>query len=153
MSGINLHQEYSALLARFRTSSLLSSMCNSLADIWDGVSFPTDTARGMSVYLPLPCCVSLLPQPDGLHFCRSGIGIWGSCTFWKLLLRNVVLVAQMVKNLLAMQETPGLFPGSGRSPGEGNGNPLQYCLENSMDRGAWWDTVHGVTKNQTRLSE
>ena len=41
----------------------------------------------------------------------------------------------------------GLIPGSGRSPGEGNGNPLQYsCLENSMDRGAWWATVHGFTK-------
>ena len=47
---------------------------------------------------------------------------------------------------------PGSIPGSGRSPGEGNGNPLQYsCLENSMDRGAWWPTVHGVTKSQTRL--
>ena len=48
------------------------------------------------------------------------------------------LVAQMVKNLPAMQETgPGLNLGSGRSPGGGNGNPLQYsCLENSMDRGA-----------------
>ena len=42
----------------------------------------------------------------------------------------------------------GLIPGSGRSPGEGNGNPLQYsCLENSMDRGAWWATVHGVAKS------
>ena len=41
----------------------------------------------------------------------------------------------------------GLFPGSGRSPGEGNGNPLQYsCLENPMDRGAWWTTVHGGLK-------
>jgi len=40
-----------------------------------------------------------------------------------------------------------LIPGSGRSPGEGNGNPLQYsCLENSIDRGAWWAIVHGVTK-------
>ena len=43
-------------------------------------------------------------------------------------------------------------PGSGRSPGVGNGNPLQYsCLENS-DRGAWWATVHGVAEGQTRLS-
>ena len=42
---------------------------------------------------------------------------------------------------------------SGRSPGGGNGNPLQYsCLENAMDRGAWWATVHGVTKSQTGLS-
>ena len=41
----------------------------------------------------------------------------------------------------------GLIPGSGRSPGEGSGNPPQYsCLENSMDRGAWWATVHGVSK-------
>ena len=41
-------------------------------------------------------------------------------------------------------------PGSGRSPGEGNGNPLQYfCLENPMDRGAWWATVHEVTKSWT----
>ena len=43
---------------------------------------------------------------------------------------------------------PGLTPGSGRSPGEGNGNPLQYsCLENSMDRGAWQVTIHGVTES------
>ena len=49
---------------------------------------------------------------------------------------------------------PGLIPGSGRSPGEGNGNPLQCsCLENPMDRGAWWATVHRVTKNRTRLSD
>ena len=47
----------------------------------------------------------------------------------------------------------GSIPGLGRSPGEGNGNTLQYsCLENPMDRGAWWATVHGVSKSQTRLS-
>ena len=46
----------------------------------------------------------------------------------------------------------GSTPGSGRSPGQGNGNPLQYyCLENSMGRGAWQDIVHGVAKSQTRL--
>ena len=48
---------------------------------------------------------------------------------------------------------PGSIPGSGRSPGEGNGYPRQYsCLENSMDRRAWQATVHGVTKSQTGLS-
>ena len=48
---------------------------------------------------------------------------------------------------------PGSIPGSGRSPGEGNGNLLQHsCLENPMD-GAWWATVHGVTKSRTRLSD
>ena len=46
------------------------------------------------------------------------------------------------------------IPGLGRSPGEGNGNPLQYsCLENPMDRGAWWATVHGVAKSQTGLKQ
>ena len=48
----------------------------------------------------------------------------------------------------------GWIPGLGRSPGEGNGHPLQYsCLENSMDGGAWWATVHAVTKSWTRLSD
>ena len=48
----------------------------------------------------------------------------------------------------------GLILGSGRSSGGGNGNPLQYsCLENPKDRGAWWATVHGVTKSQTQLSD
>ena len=47
-----------------------------------------------------------------------------------------------------------LIPGSGRSPGEEKGNPLQHvCLENPMDRGAWWDTVHEAAKSRTRLSD
>ena len=47
----------------------------------------------------------------------------------------------------------GSIPGLGRSTGEGNGNPLQHsCLENPMDRGAWWATVHGVTESRTQLS-
>ena len=57
------------------------------------------------------------------------------------------LVAQPVKNWPAMQETQVRSMGWGRSPGEGNGNPLQYsCLENFMARGAWWATVHEVTR-------
>ena len=48
----------------------------------------------------------------------------------------------------------GSSPGLGRSPGEGNGNPLQYyCLENPMDRGAWYAIVYGVAKSRTRLSD
>ena len=48
----------------------------------------------------------------------------------------------------------GSIPGLGRSPGEGNGNPLQYSrLENPMDKGAWWATVHGVIKSWTQLSD
>ena len=57
------------------------------------------------------------------------------------------LVAQMVKKSVCNVEDLGLIPGLGRSPGEGNGNPLHYsCLDNSMDREAWWATVHEVAK-------
>ena len=60
----------------------------------------------------------------------------------------------MVKNPPAIQETQVRSLGQEDSPGEGHGNPLQYsCLENSMDRGAWWATVHGVTKSWTHLSD
>ena len=76
-----------------------------------------------------------------VHF-HCNCALWGNN-------KPVSLVAQLVKNLPAVQETPGL----GRSPGEGNGNPLQYpCLENLIDRGAWWAAVHGVTKSPMRLS-
>ena len=71
-----------------------------------------------------------------------------------ILIIRASLVAQLVKNLLAMQETacnvgdPHLIPGSGRSPEEINSNLLQYsCLGNSKDRGALWATVHGVAKS------
>ena len=64
-------------------------------------------------------------------------------------------VALVVKNPSANEgdiRDTGSIPGSGRSPGEGNGNSLRYsCLENPMDRGAWRATVPGVSKSQTRL--
>ena len=60
----------------------------------------------------------------------------------------------MVKNLPAVWENLGLIPGSERSLGEGNNNPLQYsCLENSMDREAWRATVYGVAASRTQLSD
>ena len=72
--------------------------------------------------------------------------------YYRVRASQVVLV---VKNLPANTgdlRDPGSVPGSGRSPGEGNGDPLQYsCLENPMDRGAWWATVHGVAKSRARL--
>ena len=62
-----------------------------------------------------------------------------------------------IKNSLANAEDTGdvdSISESGRSPEEGNGNPLQYsCLENPMDRRAWWATVYGVAKNRTQLSK
>ena len=64
-------------------------------------------------------------------------------------------LALVVKDLSANAadvRNSGSIPGSGRSPGEGNGNPLQYsCLESPMDRGAWWAIVHRAAKSQTQL--
>ena len=63
------------------------------------------------------------------------------------------MVAQMVESACNAGD-PGSIPGSGRSPGEGNGNTLQYsCLGNPVDRGAWRATVHGIAKGWTRLSD
>ena len=81
----------------------------------------------------------------------GGGELWGAVFAFCIEISS--LVAQLVKNLPAVKEItsntrdPGLIPESGRSPGEGNGNILQYsCLKNSMDRGALWATVHGVTR-------
>ena len=58
-------------------------------------------------------------------------------------------VTTVVKNLAANGGDRGLIPGSGRSPREGHSNLLEYsCLENPMDRGAWWAIVHGVAKSE-----
>ena len=64
------------------------------------------------------------------------------------------LVAQTVKNLPVNAGDLGSIPGSGKSPGGGHGNPLQCsCLENPMDRGAWWATVLEIAKSRTQLSK
>ena len=60
----------------------------------------------------------------------------------------------VVKNLLTNAGDGGVITGSWRAPEEGNGNPLHYsCLGNPMDRGAWWATVHGISKSQMQLSD
>ena len=100
----------------------------------------------------------------------EGSGCRGLCTFlkkwcgrphsanicWARMMLEDFLGGSVVKNLPAMQETcgrQGFGPWIGKIPWRRNGNPLQYlCLENSMDRGAWWATVHEVTKSQIWLS-
>ena len=68
--------------------------------------------------------------------------------------KRASMVAQIVKNPTGSGGDSGLIPGSGRSPGEGHGNPLQYpCLENAVDGGAWRATVHGVSNSLTQLSD
>ena len=75
-------------------------------------------------------------------------------TYALSLCKWVSQVAQVVKNPSASAGDMSLIPGSGRSPGEGNGNALQCsCPGNPVDRGAWWATVHGVAKSRTRLRD
>ena len=88
-----------------------------------------------------------------LHYCilSSEIDI-SYCAFLIPLLASYVVL--VVKNLPANAgdiRNSGLFPGSGRSPGGGNGNPVQYsCLENPTDRKTWWAKVHGIIISQTQ---
>ena len=96
-----------------------------------------------------------------LYMPRSGVvESYGSSTFsflgTSMLFSGASLVTQLVKILPARQKSAcstvdlGLIPGSGRSPEEGNSSPFRYsCLGNSMDRGTWWTTVHGVKKSWT----
>ena len=83
-------------------------------------------------HLSILCCIKSLVQ----CFSKTGLPRWLSGKESACNARDV-----------------GLIPGSGRSTGGGHGNPLQYsCLENSMDRGAWWATVYGASNSQTQLS-
>ena len=92
----------------------------------------------------------VLPQGSPAH-----------CSWWLQLLMTDILwasqTALVVKNPTASAgdvRDIGLIPGSGRAPGGGHENPLQYsCLENLLDRGAWQITVHGVTKSRTQLKQ
>jgi len=77
--------------------------------------------------------------------------IKGTCKNLEVHLKRASRMTQMIKNLSALQDS--LISGLERSPGGGNGNPLQYsCLENPKDRGTGWVAVHRVKKSQIRLS-
>ena len=90
------------------------------------------TKMTVDINVSLICYYSLVPTMCQIGFPHSSVGKESACS----------------------AGNPGSIPGLGRSPGEGNGNPLQYaCLENLMDSGAWWAAVHGVAKSQTRLSD
>ena len=93
-------------------------------------------------------------EPGGLpsmgsHRVRHG---WSDLAAAYILIRET-LVTQTVKESACNAGDMDSISGSERSPWEGNGNPLQSCLKNSMDRGAWWVTVLGVTKSQTWLRD
>ena len=100
----------------------------------------------MVLDIPVLCTQSILVV-SFLHICASISQVWYSGY-------RLIPGGSEDKASACHAGDQGLIPGLGRSPGEGNGNPLQYsCLENPMDGGAWWATVHGVTKSRTRLSD
>ena len=94
---------------------------------------------------------------SNLAICTSSMGIYSPCN------RIHLETGYITKGFPGGSDSkesawnagdPGLIPGWVRSTGEGNGNPLQYsCLENPVDRGAWWATVHGLAKSRTGLSD
>ena len=126
----------------------LSLHCSSSPACYPGIM--------LIIIQPLQNLLNGLPSPS--HSCGQSLCV--SCSVLKVhLFLHVSLFwgnfpgGLVVKNLPANAGDVGSIPGWGRSPGEGNGNLLQYsCLENSMDRGAWQVTVHGVAKSWTWLN-
>ena len=101
-----------------------------------------------------PSLWKLTPSPLSLPSILPGRLQWSECQILSILLTPGFPGGSDGKESARCAGDSGSIPGSGRSPGEGNGNPLQdSCLENSMDGGAWWATVHGVMESRTRLSD
>ena len=95
-------------------------------------------------------------QPSQLNGKSKQLNVLESCNNLKLyyILKLGFPGGSGGKEFVCNARDPGSIPGSGRPPGEGNGNSLQYsCLENPKDRGGWQAAVHGITKSQTRLSD
>ena len=125
-----------------------------------------DNSRSQSV-IPGPRSLlemQVLRHPDLLNGLGTQLVAFNKLCRWlwaRLRLENHCVTRVASQVALVVKNPPanggdvrdlGSVPGSGRSPGGGHGNPLQYsCLENPMDRGAWWATVHGVKESQTQL--
>ena len=138
----------SSLLANFFFKSSISEKCH-----WE--------ARKQQ-YSRLHClCIKWITDAEGplmgkgwKKWCDCSLIIKQICYLWSALWTEGFLGGSDSKESACSVGDPGSIPASGRSPGEGNGNPLQYSrLENPMDTGAWQATFHGISKSQTRLSD
>ena len=142
----------------------MKNFVNSLSLAVHGV---TKSRTRLSVFTFMNWRRKWQPTPVFLPGESQGRGSLVSCRLWGRTESDMTEVTQqqqhpsqrgfpggsVMKNLLANTGDSGSIPGLGRSPGEGNGDPLQYlCLENLMDRGAWWTADHRVAKSWTRLS-
>ena len=124
-------------------------------------SFPLPELRGWDSWVghqrcrcALRLCLCVSPR-QGVWHLRQCFERWIFSSSLDAGLRKMGFPGDLNgKKSFCNAEDLGLIPGSGRSHGVGNGNPLHYsCLENPMDRGAWWATVYGIEKGQTRLSD
>ena len=113
-------------------------------------SWPQIGPKCLPRYLPYSALTNHLVPPF-----QQGFSMSWDYKNWLLTRERAFQVALVVKNLPANAgdiRDVGSIPGSGRSPGGGHGNPLQYfCLKNPVDRGTWWATIHRVTKSQRGL--
>ena len=107
----------------------------------------------VSVYVYIYVCMYMSPAIYTFIYRKKSCSTWlhnFKKMKWDALCTKMVLVVKSLPANAGDVRDVGSIPGSGRSPGRGHGNPLQCsCLENPQDRGAWWATVHGVTKSDT----
>ena len=140
--SLSLIQKNEAAILRFRTET---SICILTCSV---IVFQQRIDSSSKLYTIL-LITNLLENLTAIHF-QLASGILGKCVwiFQLLFKQNVAFPGgSVVKNPPASAGDVGSVPESGRSPGEGNGNPLQYsCLENPMDRVVWWAGVHEVAK-------
>ena len=121
----------------------------SLVDI-PFLSFLLQSSQLVALFLPM----SLIPLGGTGENCSHGSFQTPLFPFSERSALHLIRLYRVVIAHVGDTGDVGFIPGLGRSVGEGNGYPLQYsCLENSMDRGGWWATGHGVAKSQTQLSD
>ena len=139
-------------------SHMNCSDCCLFPSVHSGIKLSLSSLEQFDVSSSQPWKVSgVLPLESDIQWRGLTIHNWALSALFRPIYRltwasHMVLVVKNPPAHAGDAWDQGLIPGSGRSPGGGHGNPLQYsCLENPMDRGAWWAMIHGVAKSRTQL--